>query len=367
MLRREFDRCGPLHRLVLHYLHALIVVLSQSGACNRFHSHSATPLSLAADVPGSRAIQRDPVHSRTPVADAGSQSRERQSSGQRLAKGGADQLPAWPDHHPRSLAVWKRRPVSATALSKASSIASFALSRPGGGCDISPGRAREFPGAWIVEAVDLADGDSPSVSPVLRFRSPRASRSLCRREECGAWSRRSSREGGAVMPQTWVLETSVAARKLLLSTRAGRATSEHSCLTTVAPGTYRGGNWPRYPGTNLEGGRESSDCWSSWFRNGAQGRPNCRQFASQDFRHRDRGGLRRKLTMARRGNQGGPARPPDTRCRWCPRPRCRATRHTAPGHVPAFPIVGIGASAGGLEAFTGSSAVCRPIPAWPLF
>jgi CRP-like cAMP-binding protein len=38
VLRREFDRCGPLHTLVLHYLHTLIVVLSQSGACNRFHT-----------------------------------------------------------------------------------------------------------------------------------------------------------------------------------------------------------------------------------------------------------------------------------------------------------------------------------------
>jgi CRP-like cAMP-binding protein len=38
VLRREFDRCGPLHKLVLYYLHTLIVVLSQSGACNRFHS-----------------------------------------------------------------------------------------------------------------------------------------------------------------------------------------------------------------------------------------------------------------------------------------------------------------------------------------
>jgi CRP-like cAMP-binding protein len=37
-LRKEFDRCGPLHKLVLHYLHTLIVVLSQSGACNRFHT-----------------------------------------------------------------------------------------------------------------------------------------------------------------------------------------------------------------------------------------------------------------------------------------------------------------------------------------
>ena len=38
VLRREFDRCGPFHKLVLHYLHTLIVVLSQSGACNRFHT-----------------------------------------------------------------------------------------------------------------------------------------------------------------------------------------------------------------------------------------------------------------------------------------------------------------------------------------
>ena len=38
VLRKEFERCGPLHKLVLHYVHTLIVVLSQSGACNRFHT-----------------------------------------------------------------------------------------------------------------------------------------------------------------------------------------------------------------------------------------------------------------------------------------------------------------------------------------
>jgi len=37
-LRKEFDRCGPLHRLLLHYLHTLIVQLSQSSACNQFHT-----------------------------------------------------------------------------------------------------------------------------------------------------------------------------------------------------------------------------------------------------------------------------------------------------------------------------------------
>ncbi len=38
VLRREFDRCGALHKLLLHYVHALIVQLAQSGACNRFHT-----------------------------------------------------------------------------------------------------------------------------------------------------------------------------------------------------------------------------------------------------------------------------------------------------------------------------------------
>ena len=38
VLRREFERCGPLHKLVLYYVHTLIVVLAQSGACNRFHT-----------------------------------------------------------------------------------------------------------------------------------------------------------------------------------------------------------------------------------------------------------------------------------------------------------------------------------------
>jgi CRP-like cAMP-binding protein len=38
VLRKEFDRCGPLHKLLLHYVHTLIVQLAQSSACNRFHS-----------------------------------------------------------------------------------------------------------------------------------------------------------------------------------------------------------------------------------------------------------------------------------------------------------------------------------------
>ena len=38
VLRKEFERCGRLHELVLHYVHTLIVYLSQSSACNRFHT-----------------------------------------------------------------------------------------------------------------------------------------------------------------------------------------------------------------------------------------------------------------------------------------------------------------------------------------
>lgn len=37
-LRKEFDLCGALHKLLLHYLHTLIVQLSQSSACNQFHT-----------------------------------------------------------------------------------------------------------------------------------------------------------------------------------------------------------------------------------------------------------------------------------------------------------------------------------------
>lgn len=36
--RNEFDRCGSLHKYVLHYAHTLIVQLSQSSACNQFHT-----------------------------------------------------------------------------------------------------------------------------------------------------------------------------------------------------------------------------------------------------------------------------------------------------------------------------------------
>lgn len=38
LLKIEFDRCGPLHDLLLRYLHLLIVQTSQAGACNRFHT-----------------------------------------------------------------------------------------------------------------------------------------------------------------------------------------------------------------------------------------------------------------------------------------------------------------------------------------
>jgi CRP-like cAMP-binding protein len=38
LLKAEFDRCGPLHDLLLRYLHLLVIQLAQTGACNYFHS-----------------------------------------------------------------------------------------------------------------------------------------------------------------------------------------------------------------------------------------------------------------------------------------------------------------------------------------
>ncbi len=38
LFRKEFDRCGSLHKFVLHYAHTLIVQLSQSAACSQFHT-----------------------------------------------------------------------------------------------------------------------------------------------------------------------------------------------------------------------------------------------------------------------------------------------------------------------------------------
>jgi CRP-like cAMP-binding protein len=38
LFRKEFDRCGSFHKLVLYYAHTLIVQLSQSSACNQFHT-----------------------------------------------------------------------------------------------------------------------------------------------------------------------------------------------------------------------------------------------------------------------------------------------------------------------------------------
>jgi CRP-like cAMP-binding protein len=38
VLREEFDQCGPLHEFLLHYVHVLVIQLSQSGVCSRFHT-----------------------------------------------------------------------------------------------------------------------------------------------------------------------------------------------------------------------------------------------------------------------------------------------------------------------------------------
>jgi CRP-like cAMP-binding protein len=38
VLRKEFDRCDRFHELLLHYVHALLVQLAQSSACNQFHT-----------------------------------------------------------------------------------------------------------------------------------------------------------------------------------------------------------------------------------------------------------------------------------------------------------------------------------------
>jgi len=38
LLKAEFDQCGPLHDLLLRYLHLLVIQLAQTGACNYFHS-----------------------------------------------------------------------------------------------------------------------------------------------------------------------------------------------------------------------------------------------------------------------------------------------------------------------------------------
>jgi CRP-like cAMP-binding protein len=38
ILREQFDQCGPLHDVLLRYVHVLIIQLSQSGVCSRFHT-----------------------------------------------------------------------------------------------------------------------------------------------------------------------------------------------------------------------------------------------------------------------------------------------------------------------------------------
>ena len=63
-------------------------------------------------------------------------------------------------------------------------------------------------------------------------------------------------------------------------------------------------------------------------------------------------------TMAKPRKGGGPRRPQAAA-------RHRVRTAPAPATTESFPVVGIGASAGGLEAFQEFFAACRPTPGWP--
>ena len=41
VLRQEFDRGGRLQKLLMHYVHTLLTQISQSAACNRYHTMKA--------------------------------------------------------------------------------------------------------------------------------------------------------------------------------------------------------------------------------------------------------------------------------------------------------------------------------------
>ncbi len=41
VLRQEFDRGGRLQKLLMHYMHTLLTQISQSAACNRYHTMKA--------------------------------------------------------------------------------------------------------------------------------------------------------------------------------------------------------------------------------------------------------------------------------------------------------------------------------------
>ena len=56
-LRKEFYLCGPLHKLILHYLHTVIVHLVPVERVQPISHRTAAALSLAPDVPGPRGIQ----------------------------------------------------------------------------------------------------------------------------------------------------------------------------------------------------------------------------------------------------------------------------------------------------------------------
>lgn len=38
VVKDEFSRCGPLHNMLLRYMHALLTQISQSAVCHRFHT-----------------------------------------------------------------------------------------------------------------------------------------------------------------------------------------------------------------------------------------------------------------------------------------------------------------------------------------
>jgi CRP-like cAMP-binding protein len=59
LLKREFRRSDSLHRLLLHYINALLVQIAQTAVCNKFHSveqRFCRCLLMAADRSGSHEI-----------------------------------------------------------------------------------------------------------------------------------------------------------------------------------------------------------------------------------------------------------------------------------------------------------------------
>ena len=100
-MRKHVGHEGPLPDLLRRYTNSLLAQISQTAACNRFHSGGGAPRPLAAHDARPSPVKRIPAHPGVPLPHVGRAPRGRHQGSPRPPAKEPDQLRPRPDHDPR--------------------------------------------------------------------------------------------------------------------------------------------------------------------------------------------------------------------------------------------------------------------------